>query len=68
MRNFPRIQSSYDKSMLSLSCYPRVLDFEQLKSKKNPIRGRLKETSRTASLRLGNELMMAEPVQSTALR
>ena len=38
MRNLPRIKASYDKSMLNLSCYPRVLDFEQLKNKKNAVR------------------------------
>jgi hypothetical protein len=46
--------------ILNLPYYPRVLDFEQLKSKKNTIRGRLKETFRTVSLRLRNGQMMAE--------
>jgi hypothetical protein len=49
-----------------LSCFPRVLGFEQLKSKKNPIRGRLKETSRTVSLRLRNGQTMAERAEPRA--
>ena len=48
------------KSMPNLSYYPRVLDFKQLRSKKNPTRGRLKETSRTVLLRLRNGQTIAE--------
>jgi hypothetical protein len=47
------------------------LDFEQLKSKKNLTRGRLKEISRTVSLRLRNGQTMAkraEPVTGKTLR
>ena len=47
--------SSLLEGMPNLSCYSRVLDFEQLRSKQNLIRGRLKETYRTASLRLWNK-------------
>jgi len=63
VRNFPRI-SSLHKSMLNLSCYPKVLNFEQLKSKKTPIRGRPKETSRTVSLRLRNGQTVVERAES----
>ena len=47
MRNFPRIKSEKHTEPIM---HPRVLDFEQLKSKKNPIRGGLKEISRTVGI------------------